>query len=438
MVRNQNISFSFINLLSLFIFISGLLFLLFNNVRALCLAAVILNAIFIIKFKENIPLLILFIFIFFYTYTFIYYFFFNYYLSVWLDFQSFDTFRKVLINHFLFIFFLGIITSGKIIYDFDLKLKGVIKSHVIIYFFLCLVFIVLIVFGISGENIFESGIYADSETMKKTKFHEYNIIVYLFLLIYSRSNRFYISLNTFLLLLFISKTLMYGGRIEVLEICLLYFYFYFVFKKKISYKHIFFLSIFGYFFMHIFQNVRSNPLALINFDAFVIFDFSELFKFYSSKMYIDSNQGDVIQSSARMIGLIDVGLIPFYNRIFGAVFFVFSIFLPSNILPDYSNLSVFKQELYSSGGGGLISTYFYAWFSYLGPIIIALFLGVVFNFFFKTTNKYVKVYGLTLLISFPRWFAYNPIQIVKFCLLSVIILFLIHLLTRIEPRENFN
>ena len=438
MLRLKNIFSSFINILSLFIFISGLLFLLFDNVKALCLAAVILNAVFVIKFKENIPLFILFIFIFFYTFTFIYYFFFNYYLSVWPDFQSFDIFKKVLINHYLFIFFLGFITSSKINIDFELKINHILKYDVLIYCLLCIVFILFIVFGIRGENIFESGIYADSETMNKSKLHEYNIIVYLFLLFYSKSNKFYIFFNTFLLLLFVSKTLLYGGRIEVLEICLLYFYYYFVFRNKVNYKHIFFLSILGFFFMHISQNIRSNPLALINLDLGSIFDFTELFKFYSAKTYIDSNQGDVIQSSARMIGLIDVGLIPFYNRIFGAIFFVFSIFLPSNILPEYSNLSVFKQALYSSGGGGLISTYFYVWFSYLGPIIIAFFLGVIFNVFFKTTNKYIKVYGLTILISFPRWFAYNPIQIVKFCLFSVIILFVIHLLSRIKLRENFN
>lgn len=431
-------SFSFANVLSIVIFISGLFFLLFNNVKALCLIAVLLNTVFIFKFKENVPLFILFIFIYFYTFTFIYYFFFNYYLSVWLDFQSFDTYKKVLINHYVFIFVLGFFTSSITYSNLRLKLNEIVRFNIVLYYVLCLVFILLVFFGIRGENIFESGIYADSETMKKTTLHEYNIIVYLFILIYSKNNSFYLFLNSFLLLLFISKTLLFGGRIEVLEICLLYFYFYYVFRNKVDYRHILFLSIVGFLFMYIFQNIRNNPLALINLELGSIFDFSELFNFKSAKTYIDSNQGDVLQSSARMIGLVDVGLIPFYNRIFGSIIFIFSIILPSNFLPEFSNLSVFKQELYSSGGGGLISTYFYVWYSYLGPIIIGFLLSIIFNSFFKSNNTYIKIYGLTILISFPRWFAYNPIQIVKFCLLPVLILFFINLLFRIKIREITN
>lgn len=430
--------FSFTNALSVLIFILGLFFLLFNNVKALCFMAVLLNTVFIIKFRENVPLFILFIFIYFYTFTFIYYYFFNYYLSVWLDFQSFGTYKKVLINHYLFIFVLGLFTSNKKHSDLRLKVEEIVRSNTVVYYILCFIFILLVFFGIRGENIFESGIYADSESMKKTTLHEYNIIVYLFILIYSKNSKSFLLLNAFFLSIFISKTLLYGGRIEVLEICLLFFYYYYVFRNKINYQHVLFLSIAGYFFMYIFQNIRSNPLALINFDLGTIFDFSELLNFNSAKTYIDSNQGDVLQSSARMIGLIDVGLIPFYNRIFGSIIFIFSILIPPNFLPEFSNLSVFKQELYSSGGGGLISTYFYVWYSYLGPIIIAFYLSIILNGFFKTNNSYIKIYGLTILISFPRWFAYNPIQIVKFCLLPVLILFFIRLLFRIKIRENLN
>ena len=425
-------------ILSIIISLLSIYFILFEDYSYLSISATILNIIFIFKFKKTIPIFILFVFILLYTNTFNYFFISNYYLSVWPDFQTQHYFKYVLINHFVFILFLGNLISVNKYSNLNFDIEAYFKPNNYLYYFFIFCFFIFLYLGIKGENIFISGIYADSESMKKTTFHEYSILLYLFILIYSPRVRRNFLINTLLLIIFIFKTLLFGGRIEVIQIFLLYFYFYYVFQAKVSYRYVILFSMTTFFLLHIFGNIRNNPSILLFLDYNSIFDFTNLFQIETNKLYIDSNQGDVIQSSARMFGLIENGYLPFPTRLFSFLLNIFSSILPPFLLPDFSNLSIYKQDIYNSGGGGLISTYFFVWFGYIGPVIASLILSYFIKKFYTTGNRYILIYSICIFITFPRWFAYNPIHLFKFCIYAVILYWIVNKFIDTRHNENIN
>lgn len=423
---------------SLLITIISIFSIFFEKNSNLSICTTILNILFIFKFKKNIPIFLLFVFIFLYTNTFNYFFISNYYLSVWPDFQTDFYYKIVLINHFIFILILGNLITVNKYSNFKFDIESYFKPNIYLYNLFIIFFLIFLYLGIKGDNIFISGIYADSESMKKTTFHEYNILLYFFILIYSPRERRFFFINFVLISIFILKTLLFGGRIEVIQISLLFFYFYFVFQAKVSYKSVILFSLTAYFLLHIFENIRNNPNILLYLDYNSIFDFSNLFQIESNRLYVDSNQGDVIQSSARILGLIENGYLPFGTRIFSFIFNFFASILPPFLLPDFTNLSVYRQDIYNSGGGGLISIYFYVWFGYLGPIIASFILAYFINKFYTTKNRYILIYSICILITFPRWFAYNPIHLFKFCLYAVILYWMLNKFIDTKANENIN
>ena len=139
-----------------------------------------------------------------------------------------------------------------------------------------------------------------------------------------------------------------------------------------------------------------------------------------------------------MFGLIENGYLPFPTRLFSFLLNIFSSILPPFLLPDFSNLSIYKQDIYNSGGGGLISTYFFVWFGYIGPVIASLILSYFIKKFYTTGNRYILIYSICIFITFPRWFAYNPIHLFKFCIYAVILYWIVNKFIDTRHNENIN
>jgi hypothetical protein len=170
--------------------------------------------------------------------------------------------------------------------------------------------------------------------------------------------------------------------------------------------------ILGYYINILFANIRNQPSILVDFELQKIltpFSINENTNLYSS------NEGEVFHSSARLIGLINLGYLDILDRIYSFFGFVLSIFVPSSFLPSSASLITFMKDEYNAGGGGLISIYFFCWAWYFGPIIIGLFIVYFLNKVNYSKNKYLVLYFFMICSTFPRWFAYNPIILFKIC-----------------------
>jgi hypothetical protein len=293
------------------------------------------------------------------------------------------------------------------------------------------------VFGLSGENIFISGTYANAEVVQKSTLHEYFILVFLFIMAYAPQGALYQRIIQLFLFIFTTKTLLYGGRVEVLQIFLLFFYVRYVFNNKIKLKSVILVIILGIYFSGLVSNIRANPLILFSNNFIDLFNPLNILFNQPENGIMSSTEGDVVQSSARIVGLVQSNEISLTKRIISFFNYLVSSIVPPSLLSEPTNLATYKQEIFHSGGGGLISTFFYVWLGYPGPVLIALMVGFLIRKFYLFNNNFYILYGICLLSMFPRWFSYNPIFLIKFCLYSIF-LFICIILIQILARKFFS
>lgn len=402
---------------SLLLFCIFLFYGLDTNSKYISIFSILICILFLFKFRRDLPILILFIFISSYSFQ-TYSFFFNgVFLTIWPDFQNPNMVNKVLLLDSIFIVSLGnSIKQNLSIIKLDFN-RYIIRNYYLFYLNI-IICISIIFWGIRGESLLQGAIYGSIE---KSPLNEYFIVFFLIVnLTLPSENRFNKFLLFILYLMYATKNVIYGGRIEVLQLTLLLIYLYWIIPGKVKKRLIYSILFFGIYAVSVVGRIRSNPIDFLEGNYFSYLNPLEIFSLGpSDAIYLNSNQGDVIQSSARILGLIDLSILDFSTRLISFAFYLFSAVLPSSILPDFSNLASFKQDIYRSGGGGLIAVYFYNWLSFIGPILSGIFIGYSINKVFNTSSIARKIYGLMILVTFPRWYAYNPIFLVKFCIYAV-------------------
>lgn len=411
---------------TVFLTIGFITFFINDKSNLISLIGLLITSFFVIKFFRSIPLFIMFLFFILYNVDSVKFFYTNIDLTLWPDFQQKDIINKVLLCNSLFIFCLGNYIPSSINNNHISIIKYSINNR--FFFFLnLLICILIILFSISGESIINGGVYGEAQ---KSPLNEYFILFYLFLFLTKPKVFFYKNIILFVGFIYCFQNLIYGGRIEILQLCLLTFYTLYVFEKKINYSFFYLFILFAFYFNMVIDAIRSNPIDFISGYYLQYLDPRNLFFSDNNLTYLASNQGDVIQSSGRILGLIQNDILSFSDRLLSFFSYILSPIIPSKLLPDYSNLASYKQDLYRSGGGGLIGVYFYTWLGFLGPVVSGIFIGYYINFFYFKNSIYYKLYGLCLMISFPRWYAYSPIFLIKFCLYSVILFFIISIFSK--------
>lgn len=332
------------------------------------------------------------------------------------DFNNMIYYSKVQVVHSLFIFSFY---SFSVIHFKNVnernqnnRLENLFKPNKLGYYFWLIICIIILVFGQTGSNVFEAEGYATGES-DKSVLYEYFSVFYFLAFVYSLKRGFQLRILYFLSIIYCIKSLLFGGRIEVIQLIFLNFYLYIDLNNiKTNLWKITFFLFFGYYFNLIIGNIRNDPSSIIGFDYLKILNplnYNEIKNIYYS------NEGDVFYSSVRLIALIENNFLSIFQRFESFLGFITSIFLPTSWLPASASLLTFMKSDYESGGGGLISIYSYAWLSYLGPIFISYFVIKIFKKTTTSNSKYFYLYGLLVVSTFPRWFAYNPLILFKMC-----------------------
>ena len=410
-------SIFFLAITSFLLFLEIIFYILNKENKYISILSFLITLCYIFKFYKSQILAIFFCFCLLYTFEACVFFFNDIKLTAWPDFQQKNYINFVLLIQTIFTFTLGNLLNIKInIKSTQFDFPELRNNYIfIINAAICIVILLL---GTTGDNILVSGQYGSAD---KSPLNEYFLIFYLFLTLSSFKvlHNYLVFLIT---IIYVIKNLLLGGRIEVFQISLMIFLLNESLKKYFKTKYILLFFIFGYYLSRVFGNIRDNPIEFLNGNYYDFFYFKNVFNY--NVPYLSSNQGDVLQSSGRIIGLIDNGFLDITKRIVSFFFFCFSSFTISSFLPDYAIFARYKQDTFQSGGGGLIGTYAYAWLGITGPVLFGIFISYCINSSLLKFNKYLKIYGILLLISFPRWYSYNPMTISKFCLYGLIIFFI--------------
>jgi hypothetical protein len=305
-----------------------------------------------------------------------------------------------------------------------------------IFYFLLILQIIILVFGRSGNTIFESGGYGSSDmntsNLGGTAIFEYFIVFYPVTYIFSGRNKFRVFLLILLAVFYSLKAILFGGRVEFLQCILLIFILHFD-NPNTSLFRILVVSFIPLVFFILFGFIRSAPDSM--FDVFNIVKENIQFAGYT----FFGNQIDVYYSSTRLLGLIDINLISIIDRFEIFLYNIFAIISPYSLLPEKANLALYLQGDFSAGGGGLLPVFFYVYLSYFGVIIVGLIMGYLFYRAIKLNSKvsqYWVIYLIMILSTYPRWYAYSSNVIYKFCIYSLVIFGLLNFWLSIIYKIN--
>lgn len=323
------------------------------------------------------------------------------------------------------IFYLGIIWGQ---YKSGYKKRNNVYVHILrtnnnyIGYILCIIIaIICIIFGKSGDTIIASGGYGQSENVVHNSLYGYGVIPLLIGLQFSNSifKRYIIFA---LCGIYMVKDLLYGGRIDSIQLCiglyLLYFRFKWTLKKTIL------IACLGFVIMTIWGIFRAAI------DRGIVFAYER----FIGNIGGDGNSNEVFYSSMRIIYFIENGILTLSDRIESFIYFIESIFVPSSWLPDIANLSSWNQQIASSGGGGLFPVYMMAMCGWGGLFIAAFIIGIAFRKFQDAKgSNFFTFWAILVVTTVPRWYAYYPISLFKFALFGSL---LYVILNRFFPRTK--
>ena len=316
----------------------------------------------------------------------------------------------------LLILFFYIILIPSINFKKQNNIKKPIVFHFpIAFYFLIITGFLCYIFGASGESILATGGYAFAlETKASSSFFVYSIIPLALSFFYAdtKFKLFCIYLACFF---FCIKNLLFGGRVESIQLLSLIVLI--RLQYVISFKKLLFIFAIGYIFFTIFGDFRSNTSVTI---VDIIHN-----KFIDNEYdFLTNHSGNVYYASMRIMYLIKYNLISLYERFLSFIYFFISIFVPYSELPPLANLSTYMTKDFSSGGGVLAPIIMFSFASYLGILLFSLFISYVINKANKLSSIYTYLYSIFCIATVFRWYAYYPIQIIKFCFIAILLFWL--------------
>lgn len=379
------------------------------NIRINFFIAIAIVLTLLIKSWQNIVVLIFFIFIGTYIEPFYYYIFKGINISYHTAFASIEHLSFVL--RILTAFLLTVLLSLKKIGNNADVLNNLIRFHSSNHRFIIVsvVALLMIHFFLQGNSIVVAS-YGSGEKMQ-SPLYEYTLIFIIVLATAIEHKRYRNFIIHSLILLIALKGLLFGGRITAIQSFFVAFIMFYSYKWRRKYVFIGMFS--GFVLMRAFTAIRNNPALLLSSD-FKISKF--LFTDTEAIHTLATNQGDIAQASARILGMISTGVMDWGDRIMSFGYSVFSIFTPGLAVSPLADLSIYMKDVYGSGGGILFPVSYYAWFGYLGVIFSGLYISFVVNTYNYSRNTYLRIYSIIVIVSVFRWFGYASINPFKMCL----------------------
>jgi hypothetical protein len=314
------------------------------------------------------------------------------------QYHNFGLFNKVLFIH---IFFLSSFLLFLKSYNYGrYKLSDSIsqKNNPIIFY--CLIVLMLItIIGVKGSNIFAGG---DSYNNYATNLSqvsgswEYFYICFIVAFVFANT-KFKKNILLTIGIFYITKSLLLGTRIQLIQMFFICFVLFFDNKLKLKYLLIFMLL--GVISMEVYGVLKEVGIS----------DLKTIMTYYdnvNTDRVLLTNQTEVFYSSSVYVGVIQDGILTPEKRIISALGLIENSIVPSKYVIKEARLPSYIQQYAHLGGGGLISVQFYVWFGYLGVFIIAFVLAYFFNKLYSS-NMFALL-GTLVIGVFPRWFAYDP------------------------------
>jgi len=325
------------------------------------------------------------------------------------DFQSFDlsviTLRLNSIFSFIFLTMWFFSESGNL----NVRERLARFNNPIIFLISIFIVITFSFLMVSTEgNAFTSDYR--SVTEERYAFIDYSLVFILMAYVFSseKSDRVVIFVGLFYCLICI----LYGYRLRFIQMTLLIFILFF--ESRFNSKVIFKFCVVAFLALLVVGVLRGLDKEL---------SLKALFGGNYGKGVTVSNQGGVFLNATMYIGLAENEIIPLQTKITTFLGNFLAIFTSHTSLPENYNIVTFLSNRYSIPGGGLIVGYFYVWGGYVSVVTIALALGFCYRraFSFNGGGTCYLIYIIVVIFMLPRWYAYNPLHLLKMPLIALLV-----------------
>ncbi|QZE13426.1 hypothetical protein K4L44_12660 [Halosquirtibacter laminarini] len=342
------------------------------------------------------------------------------------QYQSIDLYSEVYFSYLLFIIPLYFFTPR-------IKQRFFLRSHIpqyksnTIYTICVFMLFFFLFFGISGESIISSGGYGRGEVTSLGGFSEYYVVFTILGIIYSGGKKIKKGLIVFLTFIIVLKFMLYGGRIALVQMFLLFFLLFFdTNSRHFSLKTIIAIILLSFYILLVLACLRTRFIYYIKNGSVLKLLYAPFENdFMKTLSFAFGNQNDIVYASsvftqyAEKIGLFARTKLFFYNCM--------ALFLPYSLLPKDANIVFSIQKTFANTGGGtLISTYYYLFLGNFGSILIGSIIGLVIRRFYRVPKQSLLFVLIFMLFLYPRWFGYNQIALFK----MTIFCYLFHLIVK--------
>lgn len=397
----------------LLVYSSVFFFSFLSEIPAVLLLFAILASISIIfKVKRCLPALLMFLFFTTYVINLIPFFIYDYYVFAY---PPTGGFYETLQIHALFLFSLDTFLSPfRKRFYISAQIRQVENQKAFI--FLVFLFIFFLIFAIRGDTILDTGGYGqEGNKTSLGGFGEYFIILIPLLYIFGGNNHTSKKIIFILLLSMGIKLLLYGGRIGVLMIGLSTFMLYYdKEERKVSVTRLLFFSLPVLYIFVLLGSIRANIYSVLtsSWGELLLLPFKG--EFIQTYIEFFGNQNDIFYSSTILNQSAILGSIDVQSRFQMLLYNILSLVVPYSFLPKEASVIPYIQATVAkTGGGALISSYFYFFLSYPGVVFIGWFIAKLINTLQRSTNILFILYVFVVLCTYPRWFGYNMIGLFK-------------------------
>ncbi|WP_371017772.1 hypothetical protein [Pseudalkalibacillus sp. JSM 102089] len=397
MVKTPPISQIFLYAIYTGLYIHSMVF--HGSIIGLLTVTIIILLYWLYEYRQNKVLSVIIIYMSTYFFYMIPYLFYDISFATRMTYQSFEltiiSIKDITLFTNLFLLFLFYTLEN---HKIKLKSKVIKRDNVLVYAICLIVLFFFSILTMQGPTIL-TGVYKTDTALERYGFIDYAVFFVIIAYLFSNTRR-----KDLLLLLatvlYMTITLLYGYRMRVLQMGFLLFIIYF---ENIKTYKVYLIAFLGFVFMSVFSVYRSKG----NFGLY------EMMGLKDSGVIV-SNQGGVLLTSNMYLGLLEDNVIDTSIRVKTFIGNLFSIFISQNALPSEYVLSKFTAQFFQIPGGGFISSYLHIWLGPIGILIGAYIIAKIVSVPFKNKiTNILMVYSITILVTTPRWYAYNPINFFK-------------------------
>lgn len=372
------------------------------------------------KVRKNQSLLLVMVFMLMYSIPFLIHYLLGYDLSGYVYMNKEEYIFLVLLMHTIFYLTVNVVTDKREFQTSHISINLKQRCSKYVYYFGVAGCFFCLIFGLRGANVLSRGGYTMAGSSGMGALYEYCPIFYVIAYFFCGDIKFRKIFLQIIFILYAGKCLLYGGRVPVISMGILFFMLFY--SGRYNTRTIMIGFVVLYLGMAVYGDFRDD----LHINSFSMNRIYGIYDMGGENYFIGNNETDCIYAAICLVSSIKTGFVDLLYRAEAAVYFIIRFIVPSSMVNQDFNVIPYLQRNYTSiGGGGLVSAFWYFYFGWLGVVLAGMICGKVFSII-GNIAKYSsssQIFALISLSLIPRWLTYSPEAMIKLPLYAVAVYF---------------